>query len=122
MASAWQQGPGLGHQRAQLLHREVIAVTIPRADAEQLQQTVREDRDQPDERCQQLRQRVIDERGRERDALRVQRGERLRRDLGEDQDDQCEHEATDRDPQRPAQPECDQRDELRRENVHEIVA
>ena len=60
-------------------------------------------------------------RGRERDPLRVQRRERLRRDLGKDQDHQGKQACRQGDARLPEQTQRQHRRQRRRGDVHEVV-
>ena len=117
-----QRAVRVDHHRAQLLlgqRRLAVRVGI---DPEQPQQRVAHPVHHPDERVEQFQQRLVDPGRRERDALRVQRGQRLRRHLGEDQDHQGQRAGGDGDADLAEQAQRDHGRDRRGEDVDEVVA
>ena len=92
------------------------------ANAEQSQQAVDEQIQQPDDRIDHLEQRVIDQRGGQRDARRVQRRDRLRRNVAEDQDDDRQDEGGHEHGSLAAEALRENRHERGRRDVHGVVA
>ena len=80
-----QQAAGFAHRAAQLLAGQGVAALL-RRHAAQPQQAVGEAVDQPHQRPGQRQQRAVDDRGRQRHPLGVQRAQGLRRHLREHQE------------------------------------
>ena len=113
---------GLMDHGAQFFARQRLQLGVARAYSKQEQDGVRRGIGQPDQGIGDLEQRVVDQGRGERHAFGIQRGESLRRGLGEDQDDQRQAQRADRDRRFAPEIPGDDRDQRGGEDVDEIVA
>ena len=116
------QAAGLADGHPQFVGRQRVTPVPPGRQHEQSQDQLRDPVDQDDQRHQQPDQNPVDIGRRQRDFLRVGRGQRLRRDLGEQQQYQRQYAGGDRNPRFTVEAETDIGRELGDQHVDEIVA